>query len=231
VAIVVQVIRSHDPKQNKKVEIYSKTFRRKSGLEMDVGPNLKTTVEEALRIIKVDPLSCIVWRDGVSDQMMRPVATDEIKNLRQAFAGSKVIGLATEKPPPPVALSYMVVQKRIATKLFTASGEALPCGALVTSLQGTDYATFYINGTAPKFSFPKPARYTIVQMDAQFGSRKKVLAELSWALCHDYSNWTGPIKLPAPTQFAHRLAELAGGFPDNGDAINAVAYVNKIYFI
>ena len=231
VAIVVQVIRSHDPKVNKQVEIYSKTFRRASGLEVNVGPNLKTTVEEALRILKVSPLSCVVWRDGVSDQMCNPVAKDEIDNLRKAFNSSKMIGLPTDKPPPSVALSYMVVQKRIATKLFTANGQALPCGALVTSLQGLEHATFYINGTAPKFSTPKPARFVILQMDPAFGPKKKVMAELSWALCHDYPNWTGPIKLPSPTQYAHILAELAGNFSDNGDAIDAAAYANKIYFL
>ncbi len=101
----------------------------------------------------------------------------------------------------------------------------------MTSLQTADYATFYINGNAPKFSFPKPARYTIVQMDKEFGPNKNVLASLSWALCHDYPNWTGPIKLPSPTQNAHVLAELAGQFPDNGDSINAAAYANKLYFI
>ena len=54
---------------------------------------------------------------------------------------------------------------------------------------------------------------------------------LSWALCHDYPNWTGPIKLPAPVQMAHKLAELAGGFQDCGDSIDAKKFTNKIYFL
>jgi hypothetical protein len=57
------------------------------------------------------------------------------------------------------------------------------------------------------------------------------MSELTWALCHDYPNWTGPIKLPGPTQCAHKLAELAGGFADCGEGIDDKAYLNKIYFL
>jgi hypothetical protein len=51
------------------------------------------------------------------------------------------------------------------------------------------------------------------------------------ALCHDYPNWTGPVKLPAPTQLAHKLAELAGGMPDNGRNIDHQKYAGKVYFL
>lgn len=51
------------------------------------------------------------------------------------------------------------------------------------------------------------------------------------ALCHDYPNWTGPVKLPAPTQLAHKLAELAGGMPDNGRNLNHQKYAGKVYFL
>lgn len=37
---------------------------------------------------------------------------------------------------------------------------------------------------------------------------KKTIEELTFALCHYYYNWAGPIKVPAPCMYAHKIAEL-----------------------
>ena len=231
--ITVQIIRSHEERVNDKVEIFSQTFRKTAGQELELGGPINQAVSNALRIFKVNPMSCVVWRDGVGDPAVNQVANQEIPAVRLALAkaAAKALGDSNEDPEE-CPLSYIVVQKNIATKFLSTDGlRAMPTGALVLSLQGPQHATFYINGTAPPYSTPKPARFIIAQMDHGFGSRKKMLAELSWAMCHDYSNWTGPIKLPAPVQMAHKVAELAGGMSDYGASIDAEAFAGKIYFL
>jgi len=228
-AIIVQIVRSHDERGNGKAEVYSETFRRRAGQEMELGSAIKQTLSNGLKLLKCNPKSCVVWRDGVGDAAISQVAKQEIPAVRLALSGG-IIGSSQSKVKVP--LSYIVVQKRIATKFLSLDGQsAMPSGTLVISLQGQEHATFYIQGTAPPYSTPKPARFVIAQMDEGFGKKKKMLADLSWALCHDYPNWTGPIKLPAPVQMAHKLAELAGGFSDCGDSINSKAYAGKIYFL
>jgi len=223
-AIIVQVVRSHNEKDNGVAEVYSETFRRKAGQEMELGGPMKQTVANAMKFLKVNPMSCIVWRDGVGDPAINQVARQEIPAVRSALAPA-----AGGKKIP---LSYIVVQKRISTKFLSLDGQrAMPVGSLVIGLQGPEHATFYINGTSPPYSTPKPARFIIACMDPGFGKSKKMLAHASWALCHDYSNWTGPIKLPSPVQCAHKLAELAGGFSDCGDSINHKAFAGKIHFL
>ena len=37
--------------------------------------------------------------------------------------------------------------------------------------------------------------------------KKIELEQLTYALCHFYFNWAGPIKVPAPCQYAHKIAE------------------------
>merc|ERR1712025_766878 len=56
-AVIVQVIRSHEEKKNAFAEVYSETFRRKAGLEMQLGECMRTTVANALKIMKVNPVS------------------------------------------------------------------------------------------------------------------------------------------------------------------------------
>lgn len=36
---------------------------------------------------------------------------------------------------------------------------------------------------------------------------KTDLQLLTYSLCHFYFNWAGPIKVPAPCQYAHKIAE------------------------
>jgi hypothetical protein len=64
-AIVVQVIRS-DNQQKNKVEIYSETFARSAGQEYGLQDALSKAVSNALTMLKVNPMSCVVWRDGES---------------------------------------------------------------------------------------------------------------------------------------------------------------------
>ena len=37
---------------------------------------------------------------------------------------------------------------------------------------------------------------------------KTELQHLTFALCHYYFNWAGPIKVPAPCMYAHKIADL-----------------------
>jgi aubergine-like protein len=37
---------------------------------------------------------------------------------------------------------------------------------------------------------------------------KQALEQLTYDLCHYYYNWAGPIKVPAPCMYAHKIAEL-----------------------
>lgn len=216
-AVVIQVIRSYNSKNQPMVEIYSETSRRDAGKELELGKVLQDALRNALHSLKVDPQSCIVWRDGVGDATISKCANDEIRCIQKCLSSE-------------VALSYIVCQKRISTKFLSADGrQGMPSGTLVDSLQGLDFSTFYINGTSPPYSTAKPVRYVVAQKDPRLDELS--LSELSWALCHDYPNWSGPVKLPAPVQLAHKLAELAGGFVDCGESLDTKSFTNKIHFL
>ena len=170
-AIIVQVVRSHDPRKIPMVEIYCETARRKMGQELDLGSVMKDVMSRALINLKVNPLSCIVWRDGVGDPTIAQVAKQEIPAIRSALATNTGPAASTSKPNP-VSLAYIVCQKRISTKFLHPDRKSgLPAGALVTSLQGAEYSTFYINGTSPPYSTAKPVRYIVAQKDRAIQSK------------------------------------------------------------
>ena len=224
-AVVVQVIRESDQDRNAcpTIEMFSATSSRTTGQEMDLGKVMQDVVRRALFELNVNPMSCIVWRDGVGDATISKAVNQEIPGLRNVLASRAPPGVET-------ALSYIVCQKRVNTKFMTADGSyGMPPGALISDIQGPENETFYINGTSPPYSTPKPVRFVVAERDEKLDGID--LSELSWALCHDYPNWAGPVKLPAPVQMAHKLAELAGSFVDCGDSLNSEAYKNKMHFL
>ena len=186
-AVIVQIVRSHSPEQNSMTEVYCESERRLAGNEMQLGSIMNRTVANALKAFNLpSPKSCYIWRDGVGDSSIAQVASQEIPAVRAALGNTHQVVGQTKKVVP-VPLSYIVCQKRINTKFLTLQGKKVPCGALVTDLQGADYKTFYINGTSPPYSTPKPVRYIQAQRDPVLAPVSP--SQLSWALCHDYPNW------------------------------------------
>lgn len=225
-ALVVTVLRriTSGPK---KIEAFSKTFSRSGGNEYQLGDALEETVAEAKRELKVEPKSVVVWRDGIAESAEHH-ANEEIDGVRRGLAKATVGSQAG--PTNNVPLAYIVCQKRIATKLLTPDGsKGAPSGTMVTSLQGMQHQMFYINGRAPPYSTPKPVRFICIRRDD--GLNNVPMGELTWSECHNYPNWTGPVKVPAVCQMAHKLAEMAGAFSDGGKSINNVAYKNKLWFL
>jgi len=232
-AIIIQVVRANSEKSNK-VEIYSETLARNAGEEYGLQEGLKNSVSNALKILNVNPMSCIVWRDGIGDSAFDKFASEEIAGLRAGLNASGPVGTKDDKPGVPMA--YIVCQKRISTKFVTRNipghpdGKfGAPAGTLVQGIQGLKYSTYYIQGRAPPFSTPKPVRFIVVENDKGLG--KVPLPELTWNLCHDYPNWPGSIKVPSVCQMAHKLAELGGGFVDCGKNIDSKKFANTIHFL
>jgi hypothetical protein len=190
-AIIVQVVRDGQ-KGSPNIELYSQTFAREPGKEYELGDALKNTVSNALRELKVNPVSCIIWRDGIGESSFDRAATEEINAIRAGLNGSGPVGGGQQERDVP--LSYIVCQKRIDTKFLARGvpGEpdgkyGAPSGTLIEGIQGLDHKTFYINGRAPPYSTPKPVRFIVVRQDDAL--KEVPLPHLTWDLCHDYPNW------------------------------------------
>lgn len=234
-AIVVQLIRNSSEDANRKLELYSKTYRLPGGQELQLRRAVKDTLQEAIKSFNVSPLATIVWRDGVGESEFHLGAKEEIGAVREAFAEhGRVAGQPSQSRSCDVG--YIVCQKRIPEKFLSKGVQGhndgkfgVPSGTLVQDIQGRSLSSFYINGRAPPFSTPKPVRFTVVNRDD--GLSNVSLADLTWDQCHEYPNWTGPVKVPAVCQMAHKLAELAGAMPDGGTTIRHMEFASRAYFL
>jgi len=143
----------------------------------------------------VKPDHVIVYRDGVSDSQLEAVRTSEVNQAKNALRDAKLV--------------YTVVQKRIHTRFLVEKqggevGNPWPGTVVDKDLGSEDYADFYLIPTKCSLSTVKPVHYIMMHNDGAIPQRD--FQSLTYAMCHCYPNWTDSIKLPFPTQLAHKLA-------------------------
>ena len=107
---------------------------------------------------------------------------------------------------------FINVSKRINTRLFT-QGELqgqyknpIPGVVVDSEITHQDFREFYLVSTQSRQGMVKPTRYTIVHDSVTDQKSLDEIEQLSYKLCHSYFNVAGSISVPAPVQYAHRLA-------------------------
>jgi len=185
---------------------YSMVSFQKTGQELVDG--LKADMLEALRqffrINSYLPAIIIVYRDGVGDGMLDAVVDHEIGQISSTF------NLLGEGYKP--RLCFIVVKKRIHTRLFDKTDGTLqnpPPGTIVdTDCVHKDWYDFYVISQSVRQGTVSPTHYHIVYDTSEL--QPDHVQKLTYKLCHLYYNWPGTIRVPAPCQYAHKIAFLVG---------------------
>lgn len=201
------------------------TIQSQQGKEIIDG--LGRCMEDALKhYFKVNnflPDRVIIYRDGVGDGMLQLVADHEISQLHDAFAKMG----PTYKP----RLAVVVVKKRIHTRIF-AQGQG---GTLANPQPGTvvdsdivhpTWYDFFLVSQSVKQGTVTPSHYHVIADNT--GLTPDQMQVLTYKLCHLYFNWPGTIRVPAPCQYAHKIAFLVGQSLHKNPHINLA---DRLYFL
>jgi aubergine-like protein len=139
---------------------------------------------------------------------MKIICTKEIEELKKA------ISLTKEN----INLTYIVVQKKVNTRLFLDENNPPP-GTIVdsdivkpSSFENNikKYDFFLVSQhVKPEQGSASPCHYHVVHDELSY-LEVDHLQNLTFKLCHLYYNWTGTIRVPAPIQYAHKLSFLVG---------------------
>ena len=108
--------------------------------------------------------------------------------------------------PDEVKLAFIVVTKKINTRFF-CRGENPPPGTVVDDVV-TDPSKydFFIVSQYVREGTVTPTGYNIIEDTLGLDADK--IQRLTYKLCHMYFNWSGTVRVPAPCQYAHKLAFL-----------------------
>ncbi|GLV39996.1 Argonaute 3 [Carabus blaptoides fortunei] len=146
------------------------------------------------------PTNVVIYRDGVGDGQMDTCTKFEIMQLQNAIRESG----------HDIKLTYIVVQKRINTRIFMKQNEENPPpGSIVdTTIMKRNFYDFFLVAQQVRQGTVTPTHYVVLHDDAKI--KADYIQRLSYKMCHMYYNWTGTIRVPAPCQYAHKLAYLVG---------------------
>lgn len=153
-----------------------------------------------------DPV--IVYRDGVGDGQLRQVYEHELPQLKAAMAQ---VSQGMEKKYDP-KFAMVIVKKRVSTRLFLENRGQYnnpPPGTVVdTVVTRPEWLDFFLISQSVRQGTVTPTHYNIINDST--GLQPDHFQRLTYKLCHLYYNWPGTIRVPAPCQYAHKLAFLVG---------------------
>ncbi|KAL2092497.1 hypothetical protein ACEWY4_012295 [Coilia grayii] len=185
---------------------FSKCVLQSRGQE--IIDSLKEALHAALKAWykhnKCLPSRIIVYRDGVGDGMLQTVVNYELAQIMQSIKA-----LGQDYSPK---LTVVVVKKRICSRFFTSIDGKLtnpPPGTVIdTEVTRPEWYDFFIVSQAVRMGSVSPTHYNVVYDSS--GLKPDHMQRLTYKLCHLYYNWQGIVRVPAPCQYAHKLAFLVG---------------------
>jgi len=150
------------------------------------------------------PARIIMYRDGVGDGQINYVIDHEIAAIMSCLANA---GL----PEDQVKFTYVIVSKRINTRFFRMNGPPTnpPSGTVVDDVVTLpERYDFFLVSQSVRQGTVNPTSYNVIKDTS--GLKPDHLQKLTYKLTHLYYNWPGTVRVPAPCQYAHKLAFLVG---------------------
>jgi len=185
------------------------SYTAKQEPKQEIGDALKVAFLNCLKTFyrhnQAWPDLVVVFRDGVSDTQLNVVQDHEVPQFLSCFKEMN------NGHPPKFA--YVVVQKRINTRLYNIprSGEyENPAPGTVVDYHITrrNWYDFFLVSQRVTQGTVTPVHFVVISDNANIPP--DVLQKLSYKLTHMYFNWTGTVRVPAPCQYAHKLADMVG---------------------
>lgn len=191
---------------------YSRVCVQMPGEELMAG--LKVCFDAALKkyheVNHELPGRIVVFRDGVGDGQLDTVAQFEVQQLASCFPNFG----ETYQPN----LAVVVVQKRINTRIFAELGggrgggvhyDNPPPGTIVDhTITRKHWYDFFLVSQHVRQGTVTPTHYIVVHDGS--GLKPDQMQRLAYKMTHLYYNWPGTVRVPAPCQYAHKLAYLTG---------------------
>jgi len=200
---IAGIVSSTNPAMSK---WYSSTCFQAAGQELvdTVKPAFVRAIKEYYRAQHAWPEKILVFRDGVGDTQLSTVARYEAEQFRSTFR------LVSEDYSP--SFGFIVVQKRINTRIFARGSKAPenppPGTVLDHTVTKRDWYDFFLVSQHVGQGTVSPTHYIVVHDNT--GLKPDIIQKISYKLTHMYYNWPGTVRVPAPCQYAHKLAYQVG---------------------
>ncbi|XP_074061371.1 piwi-like protein 1 isoform X4 [Macrotis lagotis] len=167
------------------------------------------------------PKLIFVYRDGVGDGQLQTMVDYEVPQMLRCL---------NSLPNYSYKLVIIVVRKRVNARFFAEENGHLinPNPGTVIDVEVTrpEWYDFFIISQSVKSGSVMPTHYNVIFDNTDLEPDQ--IQCLTYKLCYMYFNWTGVIRVPAPCQYAHKLALLVGQSIHNNPSQKLA---DRLYFL
>jgi aubergine-like protein len=196
---------------NKKIAIDN---NNKTGLYLPISTFIYESLLEYFKLNKRLPGGIIIYRQGVSIEQKKQLQS-EVKEINDMLNGKENYEVLKKEPIP---YYYILVNKKSSMKVFeiekrtskfassTVNYINPDCGLLAfEGLVDNSIFEFYIQPQKVVSGCASPTHFHVA-----FGNLDcpSLIPKLTFDLCFLYSNWRGPVRVPAPLKYAEKLSKV-----------------------
>lgn len=174
--------------------------------DRELGNNLKImfmkSLEHFRNINASFPTQVVIFRDSVGEGQFEYCNRHEVIQFEEALRDMNL---------KETRVTVIIVQKRINTRLILPNqGNPKPGTVIDHTVTKRHYQDFFLVPQCVTQGTVTPTHYVVIHDPAQH--KVDNIQRLTFKLCHMYYNWSGTIRVPAPCQYAHKLAGLVGQY-------------------
>ncbi|XP_061940486.1 piwi-like protein Siwi isoform X2 [Apis cerana] len=184
---------------------YSAVAAHTTGEELsdEFGESLEKAVLCYRQVNKILPSHILIYRDGVGEGQVPYVYKHEVDDIKAKL--NKLYG-----DPSTIKLAFVIVTKRINTRLFYNQNNPPPGTVVDDVVTNPLRYDFFIVSQSVRQGTVTPCAYNVIADST--GWKADQMQRMTYKLCHMYYNWSGTVRVPAPCQYAHKLAFLVAQF-------------------
>ncbi|KAK9504492.1 hypothetical protein O3M35_010814 [Rhynocoris fuscipes] len=181
---------------------FSSANPHSSGVELsnEFGIQLMKAVYTYRNLNGYLPPKIIIYRDGVGEGNEHYCLEHEVEPIRsklQAIYQSESLQMA-----------FVLVTKGIQTRLFLNHSNPPPGTIVDDFITNPTKYDFFLTSQTVRQGTVQPTSYNVIYDTTQLSP--DIMQRLTYKMTHLYFNWSGTVRVPAPVQYAHKLAFLCG---------------------
>ncbi|XKL69438.1 hypothetical protein PGB90_007207 [Kerria lacca] len=170
-------------------------------LSINFSENIKIALERfQMRNEGNLPKVIVIYRDGVGDGNLKYVYEQEVQEIK------KKLNEIYQKKNVPLKLAFIIVTKRINTRIFYGNRNPPPGSIVDDVITNPLRYDFFLVSQSVRQGTVSPTHYNVLEDTTNF--KPDQMQRLTYKFTHLYYNWSGTVRVPAPCQYAHKLAFL-----------------------
>lgn len=194
-------------------------------LSTNLAEDLSESVKNWASINGSLPQRVFLFRDGVGDSQIEHVFKVELKQAKKAL---KAI---SKDQTNPIKFTVIIVNKRVGARFYVqnntqACTNPIPGTVVDSVITREGRYDFYLVSQSTRQGTITPTYYNVIYDES--GLRPDKIQMIAFKMCLNYFNWTGGVRVPAPCQYAHKLAFQTG---ENIHAVPHVSLANSLHFL